>query len=260
MSFIEENVRRVQARIRAACERYGRDPADIRLLAVSKTKPVSDILEAHRAGLREFGENYLQEAESKIAEITPMKLEPAPLWHFIGPIQSNKTRLISRDFDWVHSVDRLKIARRLGEQRPEDREPLNILLQVNIDREPQKAGIDLDEIPGLAAEIESLSGVRLRGLMAIPAREADFQRQRTAFARLRELRDTLKGIEEQRIPLHALRRAFDALRADHPACDTLSMGMSGDLEAAIAEGSTLLRIGTALFGARAPKTTGNPAP
>ena len=239
MSFIEENVRRVQARIRAACERYGRDPKDIRLLAVSKTKPVSDILEAHRAGLQEFGENYLQEAEAKIAEIAPLPLDPAPLWHFIGPIQSNKTRLISRDFDWVHSVDRLKIARRLGEQRPEGREPLNILLQVNIDREPQKAGIDIDEIPGLADEIETLPGVRLRGLMTIPAPR--------------------QGLEVQRIPLRTLRQAFDALRADHPACDSLSMGMSGDLEAAIAEGSTLLRIGTALFGARAPKTTGKPS-
>ncbi len=239
MSFIEENVRRVQAQIRAACERYGRDPKDIRLLAVSKTKPVSDILEAHRAGLHEFGENYLQEAEAKIAEIAPLPLDPAPLWHFIGPIQSNKTRLISRDFNWVHSVDRLKIARRLGEQRPEGREPLNILLQVNIDREPQKAGIDIDEIPGLADEIKTLPGVRLRGLMTIPAPR--------------------QGLEEQRIPLRTLRQAFDTLRADHPACDTLSMGMSGDLEAAIAEGSTLLRIGTALFGARAPKTTGKPS-
>ncbi len=240
MSFIEENVQRVQARIRAACERYGREPEDIRLLAVSKTKPVSDILEAHRAGLREFGENYLQEAEAKIAEIAPLPLDPAPQWHFIGPIQSNKTRLISRDFDWVHSVDRFKIARRLGEQRPDDREPLNTLLQVNIDREPQKAGIDLDEIPALAAQIAALPGIRLRGLMAIPAPRSDF--------------------DQQRRPLRALRQAFDALRSDHPACDTLSMGMSGDLEAAIAEGSTLLRIGTALFGARAPKTTGNPTP
>lgn len=233
MSFIEENVRRVQAQIREAAERHGRDPADIRLLAVSKTKPVAGILEAHRCGLREFGENYLQEAETKIAEIDGLALEPRPLWHFIGPIQSNKTRPISRDFDWVHSVDRLKIARRLGEQRPPQRAPLNILLQVNIDAEPQKAGIAVEEIPQLASEVSRLPGLRLRGLMAIPAP-----------------RD---GFEAQRQPLAAMRRAFDALRAEHPHCDTLSMGMSGDLEAAIAEGSTLLRIGTALFGARAPK-------
>lgn len=235
MSFIEENVRRVRQRILDAARRHGRDPGEIRLLAVSKTRPVPDILEAHRAGLRQFGENYLQQAEAKIGEIRGLSLDPPPLWHFIGPIQSNKTRLISRDFDWVHSVDRLKIARRLGEQRPEDAPPLNILLQVNIDEEAQKAGVAVDEIPRLADEIGRLPGLRLRGLMAIPAPR--------------------EGFEAQREPLARMRKAFDALRRQHPGCDCLSMGMSNDLEAAIAEGTTLLRIGTALFGARAPKTT-----
>jgi len=232
MRFIEENVRRVRARIREAALRHQRDPEGIRLLAVSKTKPVADILEAHRCGLREFGENYLQEAEDKIAEVARQQPDPAPVWHFIGPIQSNKTRLISRDFDWVHSLDRLKIARRLSEQRPESRAPLNVLLQVNIDGEPQKAGIPTGQITELADQVSRLPGLRLRGLMAIPAPR--------------------EGFDAQRQPLAAMRRAFDDLRQHHPQCDTLSMGMSGDLEAAIAEGSTLLRIGTALFGARNP--------
>ncbi len=233
MSFIEENVHRLRERIERAAARHGRDPKHIRLLAVSKTKPVADILEAHGLGLHEFGENYLQEAEAKIADIRALDLQPPPLWHFIGPIQSNKTRLISRDFDWVHSVDRLKIARRLAEQRPDDRPPLNVLLQVNIDDEPQKAGIAITDIPELAREVMALPRLRLRGLMAIPAPR--------------------QGLEAQRQPLARLRQAFDALRHDCPDCDTLSMGMSNDLEAAIAEGSTLLRIGTALFGARAPR-------
>ena len=233
MSFIEENVAALRARIRGTAERFGRNPADIRLLAVSKTRPAADIEEAHRCGLHEFGENYLQEAEAKIAALTRRNLQSSPVWHFIGPIQSNKTRLISRDFDWVHSVDRLKIARRLGEQRPPGRPPINILLQVNIDEEPQKAGISADAVEEMAHQLRDLPGIRLRGLMAIPAPRQDF--------------------EAQRQPLAAMRRIFDALRADCPDCDTLSMGMSGDLEAAIAEGSTLLRIGTALFGARPAK-------
>lgn len=192
-------------------------------MAVSKTRPASAIRQAHAAGVRDIGENYLQEALEKIAELDDLPLT----WHFIGPIQSNKTRAIAEHFDWVHSVDRLKVARRLSEQRPAELAPLNICLQVNISNEPSKAGVPLAELETLAREVASLPGLRLRGLMAIPAPAS------TSAAR--------------RQPLRALRQAMAALPLP---LDTLSMGMSDDLDEAIAEGASMVRIGSALFGAR----------
>ncbi|MNF49174.1 hypothetical protein D3C84_304390 [compost metagenome] len=223
MSTIADNVLTVSARIAAAARATGRDESSIGLLAVSKTKPAAAVREAFAAGIRDFGENYLQEALGKQAELTDLPLS----WHFIGPIQSNKTRAIAENFDWVHSVDRLKIAQRLSEQRPEDLPPLNICIQVNVSGEASKSGCNLAELPALAAAIVTLPRLKLRGLMAIPEPTEDRAAQDAAFATVRTLQDSLN------LPL-----------------DTLSMGMSHDLEAAIAQGATWVRIGTALFGAR----------
>ncbi|VXB52349.1 YggS family pyridoxal phosphate-dependent enzyme [Pseudomonas sp. 8O] len=223
MSTIAENIAKVGARIREAAQASQHNLADIGLLAVSKTKPAAAIREAYAAGLRDFGENYLQEALEKQAELSDLPL----IWHFIGPIQSNKTRPIAEHFDWVHSVDRLKIAQRLSEQRPAHLPPLNICLQVNVSAEDSKSGCSPEALPELAKAIAALPNLRLRGLMAIPEPTDDVAAQHAAFAHLRQLRDDL------------------ALNLD-----TLSMGMSHDLEAAIAEGATWVRIGTALFGAR----------
>ncbi|MDR8015114.1 YggS family pyridoxal phosphate-dependent enzyme [Ectopseudomonas guguanensis] len=223
MSTIAENIAKVGARIREAAQASQRNLADIGLLAVSKTKPADAIREAHAAGLRDFGENYLQEALEKQAALSDLAL----IWHFIGPIQSNKTRPIAEHFDWVHSVDRLKIAQRLSDQRPAHLAPLNICLQVNVSAEDSKSGCSPEELPELARAVSALPNLKLRGLMAIPEPTDDVAAQHAAFARLRQLRDDL---------------ALDL--------DTLSMGMSHDLEAAIAEGATWVRIGTALFGAR----------
>lgn len=223
MSTIAENIAKVGARIREAAQASQRNLQDIGLLAVSKTKPADAVREAHAAGLRDFGENYLQEALEKQAALSDLPL----IWHFIGPIQSNKTRPIAEHFDWVHSVDRLKIAQRLSDQRPAHLPALNICLQVNVSLEASKSGCSPEELPELARAISALPNLRLRGLMAIPEATDDNAAQHAAFARLRQLRDDL------------------ALNLD-----TLSMGMSHDLEAAIAEGATWVRIGTALFGAR----------
>ncbi|WP_175252701.1 YggS family pyridoxal phosphate-dependent enzyme [Pseudomonas sp. BMW13] len=223
MSTIAENIAKVGARIREAAQASQRNLQDIGLLAVSKTKPADAVREAHAAGLRDFGENYLQEALEKQAALNDLPL----IWHFIGPIQSNKTRPIAEHFDWVHSVDRLKIAQRLSDQRPAHLPALNICLQVNVSLEASKSGCSPEELPELARAISALPNLRLRGLMAIPEATDDVAAQHAAFARLRQLRDDL------------------ALNLD-----TLSMGMSHDLEAAIAEGATWVRIGTALFGAR----------
>jgi pyridoxal phosphate enzyme (YggS family) len=190
---------------------------------VSKTKPASAVREAYAAGVRDVGENYLQEALTKQQELSDLAL----IWHFIGPIQSNKTRAIAEHFDWVHSVDRLKIAQRLGEQRPAGLAPLNVCLQVNVSGEASKSGCEPADLPALAHAVCALPGLRLRGLMAIPQPTDDRASQEAAFARLRELQESL-GLD----------------------LDTLSMGMSHDLEAAIAQGATWVRIGTALFGAR----------
>lgn len=223
MSTIAENIAKVGARIREAAQASGRDCAGIGLLAVSKTKPASAIRQAFAAGLSEFAENYLQEALEKQAELADLPLT----WHFIGPIQSNKTKPIAEHFSWVHSVDRLKIAERLSAQRPSHLPPLNICLQVNISLEPSKSGCLPEDLPALAQAVSELPNLRLRGLMAIPEPTQDVAQQHAAFARLRELQNSLQlGL------------------------DTLSMGMSDDMPAAIAEGATWLRIGTALFGAR----------
>ncbi|MCV9920118.1 YggS family pyridoxal phosphate-dependent enzyme [Pseudomonas sp. BT-42-2] len=223
MSTIADNLCALAARISQAAQACGRDPASIQLLAVSKTKPAAAVREAYAAGVRDVGENYLQEALAKQQELTDLPLT----WHFIGPIQSNKTRAIAEHFDWVHSVDRLKIAQRLSEQRPAELPALNICLQVNVSGEDSKSGCAAADLPALAAAVAALPGLRLRGLMAIPEPTDDRAAQEAAFARLRELQEQLKlGL------------------------DTLSMGMSHDLEAAIAQGATWVRIGTALFGAR----------
>lgn len=221
----------VTERIDSALARHSRVPGSVTLLAVSKTRSSEELRALAGLGVTRFGENYLQEALEKMAALGDLPLE----WHFIGPIQSNKTRALAEHFDWVHSVDRLKIARRLSEQRPPELPPLNICLQVNISAEASKSGIGLDELPGLASEVAQLPRLRLRGLMAIPA--------------------TAEGMEAQRRPFRALRQAMEQLNVGGMALDTLSMGMSDDLEAAIAEGATLVRIGTALFGPRAAKTT-----
>ncbi len=226
MSIIAEKVSEVRQEI-SRCEQLAvREPGSVTLLAVSKTRKSDELREAYAAGQRLFGENYLQEAQQKMQELSDLPLE----WHFIGPIQSNKTRPIAEAFDWVHSVDRFKIAQRLSEQRPADRGDLNICLQVNISDEANKAGCSEAETSVLAEQIAALPHLRLRGLMAIPEATDDPATQRQAFARMRAL--------------------FEQVRERVPTLDTLSMGMSGDLEAAITEGSTMVRIGTALFGPR----------
>jgi pyridoxal phosphate enzyme (YggS family) len=230
MSIIAENLQAVEATIGAAVQAAGRTRDEVQLLAVSKTFPAEAVLEAIAAGQHAFGENYLQEALDKIANVAQAQPQTQVEWHFIGPIQSNKTRPIACSFDWVHTVERLKIAQRLSEQRPPERGPVNICLQVNISGEASKSGVSEHDVPELARQVVQLPNLRLRGLMAIPEQAADHAQQRAAFARLRKL--------------------FDALRADGLALDTLSMGMSGDMPAAIAEGATIVRIGSAIFGAR----------
>ena len=229
MSTLADNLSAISARIASAAQAAGRDPASVQLLAVSKTKPASAIREVHAAGVRDFGENYLQEALTKQQALSDLPL----IWHFIGPIQSNKTKAIAEHFDWVHSVDRLKIAQRLSEQRPAGLAPLNICLQVNVSGEDSKSGCAAAELPALAKAVAALPNLRLRGLMAIPEPTDERAAQEAAFASLRNL------LEQQ-----------------HLGLDTLSMGMSHDLEAAIAQGATWVRIGTALFGARAPLNPG----
>lgn len=223
MSTIADNILQVSSRIRAAAKAAHRDENSIHLLAVSKTKPAQALREAYAAGLRDFGENYLQEALGKQLELADLPL----IWHFIGPIQSNKTRAIAEHFDWVHSVDRLKIAQRLSEQRPAELPPLNICIQVNVSGEASKSGCTPVDLPALAEAISALPRLKLRGLMAIPEPTEERAEQDAAFAAVQTLQASLA------LPL-----------------DTLSMGMSHDLESAIAQGATWVRIGTALFGAR----------
>ncbi len=226
MQNIEKNLSQVHGQIERVAHRYRRNPDDVSLLAVSKKKPSQDIRAAYAAGQRDFGENYLQEAQQKILALSDLDLS----WHFIGAIQSNKTRILAELFDWVHCIDRLKIAQRLNDQRPDSMPPINVCIQVNVDLESSKSGIALEQVTSLAEKINALPRIRLRGLMAIPAPHEDIQAQREPYARLRHKQHTLN------------RNGFD--------CDTLSMGMSHDIEAAIAEGSTLVRIGTAIFGER----------
>ncbi|MDL2188599.1 YggS family pyridoxal phosphate-dependent enzyme [Pseudomonas sp. ChxA] len=223
MSTIADNIGQVSQRIRVAAHAVQRDESSIHLLAVSKTKPAQAVREAYAAGMRDFGENYLQEALGKQAELTDLPLS----WHFIGPIQSNKTRAIAEHFAWVHSVDRLKIAQRLSEQRPADLPPLNICIQVNVSGEASKSGCTPADLPALATAISALPRLKLRGLMAIPEPTENRAAQDAAFAAVSDLQASL-----------------------NLGLDTLSMGMSHDLESAIAQGATWVRIGTALFGAR----------
>jgi hypothetical protein len=226
MTTIADKLQAVQGRIGAACRAAGRDPAGVRLLAVSKTFGPDAVRAALTAGQAAFGENYIQEAVGKIVALQGLPIE----WHCIGPIQSNKTRLVAEHFDWVQSIDRLKIAQRLDAQRPDGRAPLQVCIQVNTDGGPTKAGIAPQEVAALAAEIRRLPRLRLRGLMTIPEPAPDFAAACALHARARAL--------------------FDALNADGLGLDTLSMGMSGDLDAAIQAGSTMVRVGTAIFGQR----------
>lgn len=226
MTSIAANLQAVASRIAAACSAAGRNPAEVSLLAVSKTWPAACVREAAACGQRAFGENYVQEGVAKISELADLGLE----WHFIGPLQSNKTRPVAEHFAWVHSVERLKIAERLSAQRPAGLPPLQVCIQVNVSGEESKSGCAPAEAPALAAAVAALPNLRLRGLMAIPEPTDDGALQRRRFAALRELLAELN------------RRGL--------ALDTLSMGMSDDMEAAIAEGATLVRVGTAIFGAR----------
>jgi hypothetical protein len=226
MQGVSERLQVVRDRLRAAEGRFGRPAGSVALLAVTKTRPPADVREAFAAGQRAFGESYVSEALEKMAALGDLPLE----WHFIGPVQSNKTRPIAEHFAWVHSVDREKIARRLSDQRPAGLPPLQVCLEVNVSGEATKAGVAPTELEPLARQVAGLPGLRLRGLMAVPAPEEDFDRQRVGFRRLRGL--------------------FEDLRARGLDLDTLSMGMTADLEAAVAEGSTLVRVGTAIFGPR----------
>lgn len=228
MASIPDNILHVRARLAQACAAARRSEKDVLLLAVSKTCPADAVRAAHAAGLRAFGENYVQEALDKQAVLADLRAEIE--WHLIGPLQSNKTRAVAEAFDWVHAVDRLKIAERLSAQRPAGKPPLNVCLQVNISGEASKSGAMPTEVAALARAVAALPRLRLRGLMAIPEPAADAEAQRRPHRLLRELRD--------------------ALVRDGLALDTLSMGMSADLEAAVLEGSTLVRIGTAIFGGR----------
>ncbi len=234
MNTISLNLEQVRARIQAACQAAGRAPAEVTLLAVSKTFGPEAVRAAAACGQRAFGENYLQEAVEKMAQLAEDADAPTLEWHCIGPIQSNKTRLVAEHFDWAHTVDRLKTAQRLSQQRPAHRAPLNVCIQVNIDGGANKAGVMPEETLALAREIATLPGLALRGLMTIPEPAADFESQRAVHLRARAL--------------------FDQLRAHGLALDTLSMGMTSDLEAAIAAGSTMVRVGTAIFGGRPMKT------
>ena len=226
MTPISANLQAVHARIAAAARAAGRDEKDVSLLAVSKTWPAECVRLAAAAGQHAFGENYVQEGVAKVAELAPLGLE----WHFIGPLQSNKTRPVAEHFDWVHSIERMKIAERLSEQRPAGVPPLNVCLQVNVSGEASKSGCAPEEAVALAKAIAALPNLRLRGLMCIP--------------------EPVEDVEAQRQPFRQLRELYEQLRGDGLPLDTLSMGMSHDIEAAIAEGATMVRVGTAIFGER----------
>jgi len=228
MTDVASRLAAVNGRIREFEARYGRAPGSVRLLAVSKTKPAEDVAAAFAAGQRAFGENHLQDALGKLDH--PALAGLALEWHFIGPLQSNKTRPVAERFQWVHSLDRLKVARRLSEQRPAGLGPLDVCIQLNISAQASKSGIDEGDLAAFADAVADLPRLRLRGLMAIPA--------------------PAEGLDAQRAPFRRLREAAERLRDAGHAVDTLSMGMTDDMEAAVAEGSTLVRIGTAIFGPR----------
>ncbi|HHX8332565.1 TPA: YggS family pyridoxal phosphate-dependent enzyme [Vibrio diabolicus] len=230
MSSIQQNIEHITSQIRYDEQKFGRTPESVQLLAVSKTKPVEAILEAHQAGQTAFGENYVQEGVSKVQHFAEHYPDNRIEWHFIGPIQSNKSRLVAEHFDWVHTIDRTKIAQRLNDQRPSELKPLQVLIQVNTSGEASKSGVTEAEVFELAELISRLPNLTLRGLMSIPANVSDYESQLHEFQKLATLKQTLE--------------------AQFPEIDTLSMGMSGDMTAAIEAGSTMVRIGTAIFGVR----------
>ncbi|WP_085246680.1 YggS family pyridoxal phosphate-dependent enzyme [Gilliamella mensalis] len=230
MNTIHDNLFAIKNEIEKIASKCERDPNTIELIAVSKTKSVQQITEAIDAGQLAFGENYVQEGIEKIKYFKQAMPNSALIWHFIGPLQSNKSKFVAEHFDWMHTIDRLKIAQRLNDQRPTDMANLNVLIQVNISQETSKSGIAAEEVADLAKQIIALPNLNLRGLMAIPEIENDFDKQLKAFTKMHEL--------------------LRSLQADYPCMDTLSMGMSGDMQAAIVAGSTMVRIGTAIFGSR----------
>ncbi|KMY85061.1 Hypothetical protein BUMB_04128c [Candidatus Paraburkholderia calva] len=225
---IAQHLEEVRQRIAKAAHDVSRDASSVMLLAVSKTFPAEDVRAAFDAGQRVFGENYVQEGIAKIAALADLR--SGIEWHFIGPLQSNKIKVVAEQFDWVHSIDRLKIAKRLSAQRPDSTLALNVCIQVNVSGEASKSGVEPDEAAALAHAVAALPGLRLRGLMAIP--------------------EPVETLDDQRVPHARMRELMDALRADGLDLDTLSIGMSADLEAAVLEGATMVRIGTAIFGAR----------
>lgn len=237
MQTIDKRLQEVKARVSQACASAGRSVDDLTLLAVSKFQDAQAVREAVHAGQRAFGENYVQEALQKMAALADLAGTQPPLqWHLIGPLQSNKTRVVAEAFDWVHTVDRLKIAERLSALRPAERGPLNVCLQVNVSGEASKSGVAPAELSALAHAVAALPGLRLRGLMSIP--------------------EPVDGLEAQRVPHRELRRLFCELQAQGLVLDTLSMGMSADLEAAVLEGATIVRVGTAIFGERVGRVEG----
>ena len=230
MNTVQDNLLNIKNEIKKIAKECGRDPNTIQLIAVSKTKPVEQIMEAINAGQLAFGENYVQEGIEKIQYFEKNMPNNDLIWHFIGPLQSNKSKLVAEHFDWMHTIDRFKIAQRLSDQRPNHMAKLNVLIQVNISQEASKSGVKPEEVTELVKQIVVLPNLNLRGLMAIPEIENDYDKQLNVFTKMQQL-------------LHSLQK-------DYPFMDTLSMGMSGDMPAAISAGSTMVRIGTAIFGAR----------
>ena len=230
MNTVQDNLLNIKNEIKKIAKECGRDPNTIQLIAVSKTKPVEQIMEAINAGQLAFGENYVQEGIEKIQYFEKNMPNNDLIWHFIGPLQSNKSKLVAEHFDWMHTIDRFKIAQRLSDQRPNHMAKLNVLIQVNISQEASKSGVKPEEVTELVKQIVALPNLNLRGLMAIPEIENDYDKQLNVFTKMQQL-------------LHSLQK-------NYPFMDTLSMGMSGDMPAAISAGSTMVRIGTAIFGAR----------
>lgn len=230
MNTVQDNLLNIKNEIKKIAKECGRDPNTIQLIAVSKTKPVEQITEAINAGQLAFGENYVQEGIEKIQYFEKNMPNNDLIWHFIGPLQSNKSKLVAEHFDWMHTIDRFKIAQRLSDQRPNHMAKLNVLIQVNISQEASKSGVKPEEVTELVKQIVALPNLNLRGLMAIPEIENDYDKQLNVFTKMQQL--------------------LYSLQKDYPFMDTLSMGMSGDMPAAISAGSTMVRIGTAIFGAR----------
>ena len=230
MNTVQDNLLNIKNEIAEIAKKCERDPNTIQLIAVSKTKPVEQVIEAINAGQLAFGENYVQEGVEKIQYFEKNMPNNDLIWHFIGPLQSNKSKLVAEHFDWMHTIDRLKIAQRLNDQRPKEMAKLNVLIQVNISQEASKSGVKPEEVADLVKQIVTLPNLNLRGLMAIPEIENDYDKQLNVFTKMQQL--------------------LQSLQKDYPFMDTLSMGMSGDMQAAIVAGSTMVRIGTAIFGAR----------